>query len=93
MIGGGQRPGAIAHALFEAYGRIVELLVENDVIECHRQPAAEHLDQRPVGGRQRPRGLQQHDDLAPAAGFHVEHGKLGLKVVGVPREGVVDGVT
>ena len=54
----------------------LELLVEDDVVEGDRKPAAEDLDQRTVSLRQLPLGLQQHHDLAPAAGADVEHGAL-----------------
>ena len=81
VIGGGQGAGAVAHALLELHCRVVELLVENDVVEGDGQAAAEHLHQRAVGGGQRPPRLQQHDHLAPGGGADVEHRHLRLELV------------
>ena len=51
----------------------LQLLIQNHIVECHRQPAAEDLDQRTVGVGQILRGLKQHHDFAVAGGADVEH--------------------
>ncbi len=75
-VGLHQRAGALGDAVLELGVGLVQLLVENDVVEGDRQPAAENLDQRAVGIGQRALRLQHHDDFAPAAGAHVEHGAV-----------------
>ena len=86
-VGLHQRAGALRDAVFELGIGLVELLIENDVVERDRKPAAENLDQRAVGFGQWPLGLQQHHDLAPAAGADVENGAVIGKFVLAPPEG------
>ena len=64
-IGLHQRAGALGDAVLELGIGLLELLVKDDVVERDRKPAAEDLDQRAVGLRQWPLGLEQHHDLAP----------------------------
>ena len=75
-VGLHQRAGALGDAVLELGIGLVQLLIKDDVVEGDRQPAAEDLDQRAVGLRQLALGLQQHHDLASAAGADVEHGAL-----------------
>src|SRR5438445_135150 len=72
LVGGGELVGALAHALLQPNVRLVQLVVENDVVEGDRKPAAEHLDQGAVGDGHRSRGLQHDDDLALAGCVDVE---------------------
>jgi hypothetical protein len=72
-IGLHQRAGALRDAVLELGVGLIELLIENDIVERDRQPAAEDFHQRPVGVGQIPLRLQQHHDFAPAAGSDVEN--------------------
>ena len=86
-VGLHQRAGALGDAVLELGVGLVQLLVENDVVERDRQPAAENLDQRAVGVGQRALRLQQHHDLAPAAGAQIEHGAVIGELVLAALEG------
>ena len=60
-------------ALLEAGVRALQLLVQNDVVEGDRQPAAEDLDQRAVGVGEVARRFEHDHDLAAAQRPDVEH--------------------
>ena len=79
-VGLHQRAGALGDAVFELGVGVLQLLVEDHVVERDREPAAEDLDQRPVGLRQIALGLQQHHDLAAAAGADIEHANDGRRI-------------
>ena len=86
-VGLHQRAGALGDAVLELGVGLVQLLIEDDVVERDREPAAENLDQRAVGLRQLALRLQQHHDLASAAGADVEHGALVDEFVLAALEG------
>ena len=89
-VGLHQRAGTLRHAVLELGIGGVQLLVQDHIVEGDRQPAAEDLDQRTVGFRQLPLGLQQHHDLATGAGADVEHGALVGEIMLAAAEGVLD---
>ena len=86
-VGLHQRAGALGDAVLELGVGLVQLLIEDHIVEGDRQPAAEDLDQRAVGLRQLALRLQQHHDLAAAAGADVEHGAVIGEFVLAPPEG------
>ncbi len=89
-IGLGQLAGALAHAVLEVGVGLLQLLVEDDVVEGDRKPAREDLDQRAVGVGKLLRGLQQHHELAAAAGADIEHRAAGQELVVAAPERLLD---
>ena len=91
-IGLHQCTGALCDPVFELGVGVLQLLVEDHVVECDRQPAAEDFDQRAVGIRQVALGLQQDHDLAAAAGANIKHRTVIDEFVLAPPEGGFDGL-
>jgi hypothetical protein len=86
-VGLHQRAGALGDAVLELGIGLVQLPVEDDVVECDRQPAGENLDQRAVGVGELTLRLQQHDHLAAAAGAQIEHAAVVGELVLAALEG------
>ena len=86
-VGLHQRAGALGDAVLELGVGLVQLLIEDDIVERDRKPAAENLDQRAVGLGQLALRLQQHHDFAAAAGANIEHGAVVGEFMLAPLEG------
>src|SRR3954470_822021 len=71
-VGLRQRARALGNAILELAVGLVQLLIQNDVVEGDRKPAGKNLDEGTVGFRNGTLRLQQHDDLAPAAGARIK---------------------
>ena len=72
----GEVLGTLGHALLQPGIGALQLLVENDVVECDGKSAAENLDQCAVRIRKLACRLEHHDDLAAAERLDIENGAL-----------------
>ena len=89
-IGQHQRARALRDAVLQLRVGFVQLLIEDHVVEGDRQPAAEDFHQRAIGFRERALGLQQHDNLATAAGADIQHRALVGELVLATAECFLD---